>query len=54
MLNLTPSEIRVIHIWAEKGETSPFPQEMALLGRIKNNISNREMKLTARDRKSVV
>ncbi len=49
MLNLTPSEIRVLHIWAEKGETSPFPQEMALLGRIKKNISNREMKLTARE-----
>lgn len=49
MLNLTPSEIRVIRIWAEKGETSPFPQEMALFGRIKNNISNREMKLTARE-----
>ena len=49
MLNLTPSEIRVLHIWAEKGETSPFPQEMALLARIKKNISNREMKLTARE-----
>jgi hypothetical protein len=49
MLNLTLSEIRVIRIWAEKGETSPFPQEMALFGRIKNNISNREMKLTARE-----
>lgn len=49
MLNLTPSEIRVIRIWAEKGEKSPFPQEMALLGRIKNNISKREMKLTARE-----
>lgn len=49
MLNLTLSEIRVIRIWAEKGETSPFPQETALFGRIKNNISNREMKLTARE-----
>ncbi len=49
MLNLTPSEIRVLHIWAEKGETSPFPQEMALIGRIKKNISNREMKLTAKE-----
>ncbi len=48
-MNLTLSEIRVIRIWAEKGETSPFPQEMALFGRIKNNISNREMKLTARE-----
>jgi len=49
MLNFSPSEIRVIRVWAENGETSPFPQEKALLGRIKNNISNREMKLTARE-----
>jgi hypothetical protein len=49
MLNLTPSEIRVIRVWAEKGETSPFPKEIALLGRIKNNVSNREMKLNARE-----
>jgi hypothetical protein len=49
MLNITSSEIRVIRVWAEKGESSPFPQEMALLGRIKNNVSNLDMKLTARE-----
>jgi hypothetical protein len=49
MLNVTSSEMRVIRVWAERGETSPFPQEMALLGRIKNNTTNREMKLTARE-----
>ena len=49
MLNVTSSEIRVIRVWADKGESSPFPQEMALWGRIKNNISNQDMKLTARE-----
>ena len=49
MLTFSSSEIRVIRVWAERGESSPFPQEMALLGRIKNNSSNREMKLTARE-----
>jgi hypothetical protein len=49
MLSLTPSEIRVIRVWAEKGASSPFPQEMTLIGRLKNNVSNREMKLTARE-----
>ena len=49
MLNLTSSEIRVIRVWAEKGEASPFPQEMALIGRLKSNSLNREMKLTARE-----
>lgn len=49
MLNLTSSELRVIRIWAEQGEASPFPQEKTLLGRIKSNMSNQEMKLTARE-----
>lgn len=49
MLNLTPSEIRVVRVWAEKGASSPFPQEMSLISRLKNNISNREMKLSARE-----
>ena len=49
MLNLTPTEVRVIRVWAEKGEDSPFPQEMALLKRIKSNVSNREMKLSRRE-----
>ena len=47
MLNISASEIRVIRVWAEKGESSPFPQEMALLGRIKQNVANQDMKLTA-------
>lgn len=49
MLNLTSSEMRVIRVWADRGELSPFPQEIALLDRIKHNTSNREMKLTARE-----
>jgi hypothetical protein len=49
MLSLTASEIRIIHVWAEKGAESPFPQEKALLKKINNNLSNREMKLTARE-----
>jgi hypothetical protein len=49
MLNISASEIRVIRVWAEKGESSPFPQEMALLGRIKQNVANQDMKLTARE-----
>lgn len=49
MLTFSSTEVRVIRVWAEKGESSPFPQEMALLERIKKNISNQEMKLTARE-----
>ena len=49
MLILTPTEIRVLRVWAEAGEASPFPQEIKLFHRIKNNISGREMKLNARE-----
>ena len=54
MLNLTASEVRVISIWAEKGESSPFPQEMALYKRVKKNISHREMNLSAKELKVVL
>ena len=43
------SEIRIIRVWSEKGESSPFSQERALFTKIKNNVSEREMKLTARE-----
>ena len=49
MLNLTPSEVRVLSIWAERGESSPFPQEVALFKRVKNNISLRDMSLSAKE-----
>jgi hypothetical protein len=49
MLALSSTEIRVIRVWAERGQSSPFPQEAALFGRIKNNSSNQEMKLTVRE-----
>ncbi len=49
MLNLTSSEVRVLRVWAERGEESPFPQEMALVRRIKKNIANRNMDFTAKE-----
>jgi hypothetical protein len=49
MLTFSSSEIRVIRVWAERGESSPFPQEIALLARIKKNSSSQEMKLTTRE-----
>ncbi len=49
MLNISSSELRVIHVWAEKGESSPFPQEIALLTRLKRNVSNRDMKMNAKE-----
>ncbi len=34
MLNFTGSEMDIIRIWAERGEGSPFPQEINLLNRM--------------------
>ena len=39
MLSLSASEIRIIRVWSEKGESSPFSQERALYTKIKNNVS---------------
>jgi hypothetical protein len=34
MLNFTGLEMDIIRIWAERGEGSPFPQEINLLNRM--------------------
>jgi len=49
MLTLTPTEVRVLHVWAENGVNSPFPQEANLAGRIMANTANREMKLSVKE-----
>lgn len=49
MLNLSSSEVRVIRAWSERGEASPFPQEISLIKRLNSNVSNREMKLAAKE-----
>ena len=49
MLSLTASEVKVLSIWAERGASSPFPQEIALYNRVKNNLSHREMSLSAKE-----
>jgi len=49
MLILTPTEVRVLHVWAERGVNSPFPQEASLAGRVMANTANREMKLTVKE-----
>lgn len=35
MLNFTGLEMDIIRVWAERGEGSPFPQEINLLNRMK-------------------
>lgn len=35
MLNFTGIEMDIVHVWAERGEGSPFPQEINLLNRMK-------------------
>lgn len=49
MLNLYPNEVKIIRAWSEHGQSSPFPQEIALLNRLKRNISNRNMTLSTKE-----
>jgi hypothetical protein len=43
MLKLNSRDIEIIRHWAEKAEASPFPQEKALLQRIRRDTQNRDM-----------
>jgi len=49
MLTLTPTEIRVLRVWSESGERSPFPKESALARRIKESGSQQLLKFSARE-----
>ena len=49
MLTLSSTEIRIVKAWAEKAETSPFPQEITVVNRLKKNPSNRSMMFSEKD-----
>ena len=49
MLTLSSSEIRIVKAWSEKAETSPFPQEMNVINRLKRNFSNRSMMFSVKE-----
>jgi hypothetical protein len=49
MLHLTSSEIRIVNGWAENGQTSPFPQEVALIRRLKNSYIDHSMAFTPKE-----
>jgi len=49
MLTLTPTEIRVLRVWSESGERSPFPKEAALARRIKESGSQQVLKFSTRE-----
>jgi hypothetical protein len=49
MLHLTSTEIRIVNNWAENGLSSPFPQEAALIKRLKNSYVNYSMAFTPKE-----
>jgi len=49
MLMLTPTEIRVLRVWSESGERSPFPKEAALARRIREGGSHQALKFSTRE-----
>ncbi len=40
MLNLNAIEVKILRVWSEQAESSPFPQEQAILRRVKQNPAN--------------
>jgi hypothetical protein len=49
MLHLTSAEIRIVNGWAENGQTSPFPQEVTLIKRLKSSYLNHSMAFTPKE-----
>ena len=49
MLHLTSAEIKIVNGWAENGQSSPFPQELALIRRLKNCYVNYSMSFTPKE-----
>jgi hypothetical protein len=49
MLHLTSAEIKIVNGWAEKSQNSPFPQEIALVRRLKNCYVNYSMAFTPKE-----
>ena len=49
MLNLSAGEVRIVKAWSEKAETSPFPQEAAVISRLKKNFSARPMMFSKKE-----
>ena len=54
MLHLTSAEIRVVNGWAENGEASPFPQEIALIRRLKTSYANLSMAFTPKELEVII
>jgi len=49
MLNLNTIEVKIVRCWSEEAESSPFPQEQAVLRRVKQNPANRGMTFSRKE-----
>ena len=49
MLTLTPTEIRVLRVWSQSGEKSPFPKEAVLARRIRECGGNQVLRFSKRE-----
>jgi len=49
MLYLSALEVKVVQAWSERGQSSPFSHEIALIKRLKHNLSNRGMSFSAKE-----
>jgi len=49
MLHLTSAEIKIVNGWAENSQSSAFPQEIALIRRLKNCYVNYSMSFSPKE-----
>ncbi len=49
MLTLNSTEVKIVRAWAEKAESSPFPQEQSVVRRLKQNTANLSMMFSRKE-----
>jgi len=49
MLTLNSIEVKIVRVWSEQAESSPFPQEQSVVRRLKQNPSNLSMTFSRKE-----
>ena len=49
MLSLNGIEVKIVRVWSEQAESSPFPQEQSVLRRVKQNPANLGMTFSRKE-----
>lgn len=49
MLTLNSIEVKIVRAWSERAESSPFPQEQAVVRRLQQNMANLSMMFSGKE-----